>query len=164
MRKSNWLIIAVAVVASFLLLWAWFALGFNHVDDPVDMVVAVIWWVAVAAVIAAIVWAENKRRQKMQTAFLGKRLVYSPEFGVFRTKKKQSEIDMLQDILAGMTFPDRVVPLDNEVRDSFRWVVRTRNFKDHGKVWEGEVLPANDPKAQARVFASKEDLAALLAD
>ena len=31
-------------------MWAWFALGFNHVDDPLDLVVAIVWWLAVAAV------------------------------------------------------------------------------------------------------------------
>ena len=34
MRKSNWIVTAIAAVACGVLLWAWFALGFNHVDDP----------------------------------------------------------------------------------------------------------------------------------
>ena len=34
MRKSNWIVAAIAAVACGVLLWAWFALGFNHVDDP----------------------------------------------------------------------------------------------------------------------------------
>ena len=43
MRKSNWLVATLAVVASAALLWAWFALGFNHVDDPLDLIVAILW-------------------------------------------------------------------------------------------------------------------------
>lgn len=31
-------------------MWAWFALGSDHVDDSLDLVVAVVWWLAVAAV------------------------------------------------------------------------------------------------------------------
>ena len=34
MRKNNWIVAAIAAVACGVLLWAWFALGFNHVDDP----------------------------------------------------------------------------------------------------------------------------------
>ena len=38
MRKNNWIVTAIAAVACGVLLWAWFALGFNHVDDPLDLV------------------------------------------------------------------------------------------------------------------------------
>ena len=79
MRKSNWLVATLAVVASAALLWAWFALGFNHVDDPLDLIVAILWWVVVAAVVGAILWAESKRRQKMRLAFVGEGIIYNPE-------------------------------------------------------------------------------------
>ncbi|MCI8425843.1 MAG: hypothetical protein HFJ72_09360, partial [Adlercreutzia sp.] len=59
MRKSNWLVTAIAAVAAGVLLWVWFALGFNHVDDPLDLIVAVAWWAVVAAVIGGIYWAES---------------------------------------------------------------------------------------------------------
>ncbi|BCS58508.1 hypothetical protein ADLECEL_23930 [Adlercreutzia equolifaciens subsp. celatus] len=39
MRKNNWIVAAIAAVACGVLLWAWFALGFNHVDDPLDLIV-----------------------------------------------------------------------------------------------------------------------------
>ena len=55
MRKNNWIVAAIAAVACGVLLWAWFALGFNHVDDPLDLVVAVVWWLAVAAVVCVLV-------------------------------------------------------------------------------------------------------------
>lgn len=31
-------------------MWAWFALGSDYVDDPLDLIVAIAWWLAVAAV------------------------------------------------------------------------------------------------------------------
>lgn len=37
MRKNNWIVAAIAAVACGVLLWAWFALGFNHVDDPLAL-------------------------------------------------------------------------------------------------------------------------------
>lgn len=162
MRASNWMVIAIALVASFGLLGAWFFLGYHEVDGPIDMLAAALWWLVVAIVIAAIVWAENRRRQKMLTAFVGRGLVYNPERGVLRPVPGESEISLLQRTLSGLTFADEVVPLDMRARTSFRWVVRTRKFARNGGVWEGEVLPAHTPHAQPRPFYNRETLAALL--
>ena len=70
-RKSNWIVAAIAAVACGVLLRAWFALGSDHVDDPPDLVVAVVWWLAVAAVVGSIVWAEGRRRERMRLGFIG---------------------------------------------------------------------------------------------
>ena len=155
MRKSNWIVAAIAAVACGVLLWAWFALGFNHMDDPLDLVVA--------AVVGGIVWAEGKRREKMRLAFIGEGVVYNPEAGLVMPDAGESELAALERTLAGMAFPDEVAALDERVRPAFRWVVRSRKFDRNGEVWEGEVVPAHDPDAEPRAFASREDLAALLA-
>lgn len=162
MRKSNWLVIAIAVVACAALLWAWFALGFNHVDDPLDLVVAIVWWAVVAAVIGAIVWAESKRRQKMRLAFVGEGVIYNPESGLVQADRGETEIGALERTLSGMAFPDEVASLDERNRPAFRWVVRSEKFKDNGNVWEGEVVPVHDPQAQAVRFTGREELAALI--
>lgn len=163
MRISNWIITAVAAVACGILLWAWFALGFNHVDDPLDLIVAVVWWVAVAAVIGAIYWAENKRRERMRLAFVGEGVVYNPEAGVVMPDAGETALGALERTLSGQAFPDEVADLDDRVRPSFLWVVRSHKFERNGEVWEGEVLPVHDPDAEPRPFSSREDLAALLA-
>ena len=151
MRKNNWIVAAIAAVACGVLLWAWFALGFNHVDDPLDLVVG------------GIVWAEGKRREKMRLAFIGEGIVYNPEAGLVMPDAGESELAALERTLAGMAFPDEVAALDERVRPAFRWVVRSRKFDRNGEVWEGEVVPAHDPEAEPRAFSSREDLAALLA-
>lgn len=163
MRKSNWLVIAIAVVASAALLWAWFALGFYEIDSPIDLLVSIVWWVAVVAIVAGICWAESKRRERMRLAFIGDGVVYNPEAGLVRPRRGETEAAALQRTLAGMAFGDNVRPLDDSTRTTFRWVVRSRKFANNGDIWEGEVLPANDPDATPRPFASREDLAALLA-
>ena len=121
MRKNNWIVAAIAAVACGVLLWAWFALGFNHVDDPLDLVVAVVWWLAVAAVVGGIVWAEGKRREKMRLAFIGEGIVYNPEAGLVMPDAGESELAALERTLAGMAFPDEVAALDERVRPAFRW-------------------------------------------
>lgn len=162
MRKSNWLVAAIAVVAAAVLLWVWFALGFNHVDDPLDLVVAIVWWAVVAAVIGAIVWAENKRREKMRTAFVGQGIIYNPESGLVVPDRGESELSALERTLAGMAFPDEVAGLDERMTPEFRWVVRSRKFDKNGDVWEGEVASARDPKAEPQPFSGREELAQLI--
>lgn len=49
MRKSNWIIAAVLLLASVAFLWIWHALQFDLVDNPLDIVVTVVWWVVIAA-------------------------------------------------------------------------------------------------------------------
>ena len=61
-----------------------------------------------------------------------------------------------------MAFPDEVAALDERARSAFRWVMRSRKFDRNGDDWEGEVVPAHDPDAEPRPFASREDLVALL--
>ena len=62
MRKSNWIIAAVLLLASVAFLWIWHALQFDLVDNPLDIVVTVVWWVVIAAACVAIHWAEKKRQ------------------------------------------------------------------------------------------------------
>lgn len=116
MRKNNWIVTAIAAVACGVLLWAWFALGFNHVDDPLDLVVAVAWWLVVAAVAGGIVWAEGKRREKMRLAFVGEGAGCSPEAGLVMPDAGESELAALERTLSGMAFPDEVAALDERVR------------------------------------------------
>ena len=54
MRKSNWTILAVLAVAAGFFLWLWYYLGFNFVDEPLDLVLAVAWWAMVVALAVGI--------------------------------------------------------------------------------------------------------------
>lgn len=44
MKKTNTIIAAVLAVISVVLLVVWYALGLNHVDEPLDLVLSVVWW------------------------------------------------------------------------------------------------------------------------
>ena len=88
-------------------------------DDPLDLVVAIVWWLAVAAVVGGIVWAEGKRREKMRLAFIGEGVVYNPEAGLVMPDAGESELAALERTLSGMAFPDEVAALDERVRPSF---------------------------------------------
>ena len=62
MRKSNYLILGILVVASIFFLWMWYALNFNLVDNPLDLVLTIVWWAVVGLVILGITMAEKKRK------------------------------------------------------------------------------------------------------
>lgn len=162
MRKSNWLVVAIAVVAAAALLWLWYFLGFNHIDDPLDLVIAIVWWVVIALVVIAIKRAEDRRRQKMRIAFIGDGFLYNPESGLVVPDQGESEVTLLERVLTQMTYPDKVVSLDEDERLTFRWIVRSFKFADDGDVWKGEVSSVHKPDEDPISFESREDLAALL--
>ena len=66
MRKSNWIIAAVLLLASVAFLWIWHALQFDLVDNPLDIVVTVVWWAVIVAACVAIHWAEKKRQDHQE--------------------------------------------------------------------------------------------------
>lgn len=162
MRKSNWFVVAIAVVAVAVLLWLWYFLGFNRIDSPLDLVIAIVWWVVIALVVIAIKRAEDKRREKMRIAFIGDGFLYNPESGLVVPDQGESEVALLERTLANMTYPDKVVALDDDERLTFRWIVRSLKFADDGDVWEGEVSPAHKPDEDPISFESRDDLIALL--
>ena len=159
MRKNNWIVAIVVVIAAAILLGLWFVLGFSHVDAPLDPVLTL---VCAVVLIAAIVWSENKRREKMRTAFVGNGVLYSPEFGLVQTSGS-SEVDALQRTLAAQEYPDEVAKLDKNNRPAFRWVVKSEKFDADQGVWSGKVFRAGDSSGTAMRFANREELAAIIA-
>lgn len=55
MRKSNYLVLGAAAVDAALLLVLWYHLGFNRIDSPLDLVLAIVWWVGIVAIAAILV-------------------------------------------------------------------------------------------------------------
>ena len=69
MRKSNWIIAAILLVASLVFLWLWQALEFNLVDNPIDVVVTAVWWVVIIAGCLVIHWARRSGRSVFARCF-----------------------------------------------------------------------------------------------
>ena len=81
MRKSNVIILAVLAVAAGFFLWLWYYLGFNFVDDPFDLVLAVVWWAVVVALVVGTPAAERKRQRRVRTAYLAPGVLFNSEAG-----------------------------------------------------------------------------------
>lgn len=161
MRRSNWLIVAVLVVASIVFLAMWYALGFNLVDDPLDLVITIIWWAIIIVVCVAIAVVENRRRRSMRTSFVAPGLVYNPEAGIVRVEEGEGYVPALQGILDGLQYTFEKKDVSNDKRIRFTYIVRTDRFADDGSTWTGEVVQVSRPDAVKR-FDSKDELIALI--
>lgn len=125
MRKSNWIIAAVLLLASVAFLWIWHALQFDLVDNPLDIVVTVVWWVVIVAACVAIHWAEKKRQERIRTIFVAPGLLYNSEMGVVRLSPDDEVVDALQAILSNLTYGFELAELPANSRVRFQ---RTRAF------------------------------------
>lgn len=157
MRKSNWIIAAILLLASVAFLWIWHALQFDLVDNPLDIVVTIIWWVVIIAACFAIHWAEKKRQERIRTVFVAPGLVYNSEVGVVRLNPEGELVDALQTILSSLTYGFDLAELPANSRVKFKQIVRSSRFADAGKVWEGEVVEVAHPDRPVP-FHSRQEL------
>ena len=161
MRKSNWIIVAILVIASIVFLAMWYTLGFNLVDDPLDLVVTIVWWVVVIAVCIAINWAESKRRRSLRTSFIAPGLVYNPEAGIVKVADDEAYVPALQKILANLNYNFDKNDMPKEKRIRFKYIVRTDTFSNNGSTWTGEVVKVSNPD-DVQHFQNKRELGKLI--
>lgn len=162
MRKSNWIIAAVLLLASIAFLWIWHALQFDLVDNPLDIVVTVIWWVVIVAACVAIHWAEKKRQERIRTIFVAPGLIYNSEMGVIRLDPDTDLVDALQSVLTNLTYGFDLAELPSNSRVRFQRIVRSSKFSDAGATWEGEVVEVARPD-RPQAFHDRAELVSLVA-
>lgn len=128
MKKSNAVILALLAACSAFLLWLWYFLGFNRVDDPVDLVLSVVWWAAIVVAIVAIVKAEQARRRRVRTVYVGEGATFNSEKGLAVLKGEDSMKDVLAAILEDLKYD--FTREDFPEKDEFqpKYFVRTKEF------------------------------------
>lgn len=163
MRKSNIAIIAILVVASIVFLWMWFYFGFNLVDDPLDLVITIVWWAVIIAVCIAITLVEKRRRESIRTAFITDGAIYNSETGLVRLPENDSKnyVSQLRKILENLDYKTSVSnpPSKGEIR--FSYIVHSPKFSQDGNVWSGEVVCLENPKGKY-AFNNARELAGLI--
>lgn len=191
MRKSNWLIAAILVLASIFFLWLWFYLGFNLVDNPLDLVVSIIWWAVVAGGCYCIHQAEQKRQERVRTTYVAPSAVFNSEAGLVDLNGA-SAVEGIQQVLEGLEYNFDIKDFPSNSEAKFDYIVRSTKFEvekgsEQGatgsgdattangasgatgsassqvKTWEGEVVRVAAPDEEPREFTSKEQLEAILA-
>lgn len=170
MKKNNWIIAAVLVAASIFFLWLWYALQLNLVDNPTDLLLTVMWWLAVAAICVGIHFAEQKRQQRIRTCYvsIAPASVFNSEDGLVNLEEGQQHVDIMQRILMGLKygFDTKDFPKKSDV--SFCALVRTTKFEagdsasDSPKTWEGEVQDVAESGKDPLSFKNKDELVTAL--
>lgn len=162
MKKSNVIVAILVVIVSIFLLWLWYYLGFNYIDNPLDLVLSIVWWVIVAVAIFAICRVEKRRKEHLRTTYLGSRYLYNPESGVVEVEPDSTMIDTLAEVLDDLKYKFKVEDMPDDMDPKFSLIVYSKKFKDDGDTWEGEVIRTADPDADPMIFEDREELAYII--
>lgn len=183
MKKSNVVVLVLLAIVSVLLLWLWYFLGFNRVDDPLDLVLSIVWWIVIAAAVILIVCLEKTRRRRIRTVYVGDGAAFNSERGVFplgpAVPLRESVAEVIEGLEYDFTREDFPKPEDLEVR----YFIRTEEFEAKKRdddaqgaqgagpgapakrvepvKWKGEVVVVGSD--QARPFDDPEELSRVLA-
>jgi hypothetical protein len=163
MKKSNWILLALAAIACAFLLYLWFYLGFNKIDNPLDLVLAVLWWAIIAAVGCVIAKAEKARQRQVRTVYVAGNKLYNSEAGEVEVEAETTTVSAIQQVLAGLSygFDKNDLPGGTQVQ----YVVETDEFKDGDEpTWKGKVTKVvSDGENVETDFDGADALAAALA-
>ena len=130
MKKTNYLIFALVALAAAFLLYLWYHLGFNHVDNPVDLTLGVVWFVGIALLIALVVRQEKKRQQLIRTVYVAPSQLFNSEAGVVELEAGCDVADSMAAVLAGLKYGFKTQEQPKQEDFDYRYVVRTESFKD----------------------------------
>lgn len=179
MKKSNVIIFVLLALASAFFLWLWFFLGLNQVDEPLDLVLSIVWWVVVVAAIAIIVKMERTRRQRVRTVYVGDQVTFNSEQGLAAIEGAQPMSQVIAGILQNLKYDFSREDFPEKDQFAVRYFVRTKQFDAEEKQqddpaegddqtasveqkkWKGEVFIV-DTKEE-RPFDTPEELETILA-
>ncbi len=143
MKKNNIIVLAISAVAAAFLLWLWFYLGFNHIDNPLDLVLAIVWWVVIAALVVLISYMERKRQRQIRTIYVSPTALYNSEKGIVALKEASS-VEAMEGILQQLEYNFDKQDLPSKKTFDYRFVVQTNEYKENDSdSMEGE---SNEPK------------------
>jgi hypothetical protein len=184
MKKSNVIVFALLVAISVFLLWLWYFLGFNRVDDPLDLVLSIVWWAVIAVSIAVIVRAERVRRRRIRTVYVGDNATFNSEKGLMRFAEGEPMQDVVASIVENLKYDFTREEFPDKEAFQAKYFVRTKEFrteespeavKDQSmesaqtalgssaparRAWTGEVVVA--ATGEEKPFGTPEELAAIL--
>lgn len=169
MKKSNWIGLAIAVLVDVFLLWLWFFLGFNRIDSPLDLVVSIIWLVAIVAVAAAVNRLERQREKRLRTIYMSSTAVFNKERGLVSLGSAAAAPSVMERILRDMEYGFDLKEMPKPEEFNCRYVVQTDEYKATGgeggePTWKGTVVAIDHAAGNREMpFSSRSELAAALA-
>jgi len=169
MKKSNWIGLAIAVLVDVFLLWLWFFLGFNRIDSPLDLVISIIWLVAIVAVAAAVNRLERQREKRLRTIYVSSTAVFNKERGLVSLGSAAAAPSVMERILRDMEYGFDLKEMPKPEEFNCRYVVQTNEYKATGgeggePTWKGTVVAIDHAAGNREMpFSSRDELAAALA-
>lgn len=169
MKKSNWIGLAIAVLVDVFLLWLWFFLGFNRIDSPLDLVISIIWLVAIVAVAAAVNHLERQREKRLRTIYVSSTAVFNKERGLVSLGSAAAAPSVMERILRDMEYGFDLKEMPKLEEFDCRYVVQTDEYKATGgeggePTWKGTVVAIDHAAGNREMpFSSRDELAAALA-
>ncbi len=143
MKKSNYIVLAIAAIAAALLLALWYYLGFNFVDNPLDLVLSIIWWLAIVVIAIVIAKVEEKRRRQIRTIYVSSTALFNSERGMVGASDV-NDVEAMQDILENLKYGFGKEDLPDDKHFEYLYVVQTDEYKgSHDDTSDTE---ENDPK------------------
>lgn len=185
MKKNNYIVIALAVLVGAFLLFLWYYLGFNRIDNPLDLVISILWWVVDALVVAGILHFEKKRQEQIRTIYVSPAALFNSERGLVAVPDAADRVDVMESILQNLDYDFSNEDMPEQDDFEYIYVVQTKKFekvdskKDDEKdataeqaaendqeqpEWEGKVIRIDRENGNEEAeFKSIDELAALLA-
>ncbi|WP_322290450.1 hypothetical protein [Paratractidigestivibacter sp.] len=182
MKKNNYVVMALAVVAGIFLLFLWYYLGFNKVDNPLDLVISILWWIADALIIAGIIRAENKRQEQIRTIYVSPAALFNSERGVVAVPDAADRMNVMESILQALEYDFSNEDMPEKEDFEYKYVVQTETYKPAEKAedkaeeesadqqeqeqpdWKGKVTRIDPENGNEETeFSTPDELAALLA-
>lgn len=145
MKKSNYLVLAISALVSIFLLYLWYSLGFNQIDNPLDLVISIIWWALIVALVVWINKLEKTRQQRIRTVYLAPAALYNSETGVRELEDGANPVEAMQTVLEGLEYGFDTQDLPSRDEIDFTYVVKTEEYKpaedeDSEPTWKGSVI------------------------
>lgn len=170
MKKSNWLILGILVVASIFFLWLWYYLSFNLIDNPRDLVLTIAWWAVVLVACVGIHEAEKKRQERIRTMFVAEDGLFNSEVGIVENGGNTT-VQTIENTLANLEYNFHTEDFPKRGKYVYDYIVHSEKFdfdkKDDQievKEWEGDVVEVRHPKDDPKKFSNKEELCRILGE
>lgn len=159
MKKSNVIVYILLAVVSIFLLWLWYYLGLNNIDEPLDLVISIVWWLIVIVAIVVIVRVEKARKQRIQTIYVTDDMLFNPELGSINYTTLFELMDESENMLKDLKYNFKKEDMPNANAYPVKAILKTSKYKDD-ETWEGKVVTVEFK--QEREFSNKEELFTIL--
>ena len=169
MKKSNVIVLAVAALVAAFLLFLWYYLSFNRIDNPFDLVLTICWWIGIGLIVSGIMYVEHKRQRQIRTIYVSPTALYNSEKGIVALHDT-TMMEAMRNILEKLEYDFSREDLPDKKTFDYRFVVQTDEYKEGNEekgeepTWKGTVTKIDRENGNVETsFEDEEELMNVLA-